>query len=93
MIYFKVIFTSRPAIEFYLIGVIKNYFKSLFEKQEIRLNYMHFIKLHRYPVDISGNVVGESLDCLLLSETVVGENPDHVCWVRIPTVFSINKCS
>ncbi len=32
------------------------------------------------PVDISGTVVGESPDCLLLSETVVGENQDHVCW-------------
>ena len=36
-----------------------------------------------YPVDISGNVVGESSDCLLLSGTVVGENPDHVCWVLL----------
>ncbi len=25
--------------------------------------------------------MGESPDCLLLSGTVVGENPDHVCWV------------
>ena len=32
------------------------------------------------PVDNFGTVVGESLDCLLLSGTVVGENPDHVCW-------------
>ena len=31
------------------------------------------------PVDISGTVVGESPDCLLLSGTVDGENPDHVC--------------
>ncbi len=34
----------------------------------------------RFPVDISGTIVGESPDCLLLSGTVVGENPDHVCW-------------
>ena len=34
-----------------------------------------------YPVDNFGTVVGENLDCLLLSGTVVGENPDHVCWV------------
>ncbi len=27
--------------------------------------------------------MGESPDCLLLSGTVVGENPDHVCWVLI----------
>ncbi len=27
-------------------------------------------------VDISGTVVGKSLDCLLLSGMVVGENPD-----------------
>ncbi len=32
------------------------------------------------PVDISGTVVGESPDCLLLFGTVVGENSDHVCW-------------
>ena len=32
-----------------------------------------------YPVDISGTVVGESPDFLLLSGTVVGEN--RVCWV------------
>ncbi len=32
------------------------------------------------PADISGTVVGESPDCLLLSGAVVGENPDHVCW-------------
>ncbi len=32
------------------------------------------------PVDISGTVVGESPDCLLLSWTGVGENLDHVCW-------------
>ena len=32
------------------------------------------------PVDISGTVLGECLDCLLLSGIVVGENPDHVCW-------------
>ncbi len=35
------------------------------------------------PVDISGTVVGESPDCLLLSGTVVGENLDHVCWEAI----------
>ena len=35
---------------------------------------------YSYPVDISGTVVGKSQDCLLLSQTVVGENPDHVCW-------------
>ncbi len=40
---------------------------------------------HCLPVDISGTVVGESLDCLLLSGTVVGENPDHVCWAIRPT--------
>ncbi len=34
-----------------------------------------------YPLDNFGTVVGENLDCLLLSGTVVGENPDHVCWV------------
>ncbi len=34
----------------------------------------------RYPVDNFGTV-GENPDCLLLSGTVVGENPDHVCWV------------
>ena len=33
------------------------------------------------PVDNFGTLVGENLDCLLLSGTVVGENPDHVCWV------------
>ncbi len=32
------------------------------------------------PVEISGTVMGESPDCLLLSGTVVGENLDHVCW-------------
>ena len=32
------------------------------------------------PVDNFGTVVGESPDCLLLSGTVVSENPDHVCW-------------
>ncbi len=32
------------------------------------------------PVDISGTVVGESPDCLLLSGTVVSGNLDHVCW-------------
>ncbi len=36
-----------------------------------------------YPVDIFGTVVGESPDSLLLSWTVVGENPNHVCWVEI----------
>ncbi len=39
--------------------------------------------IYRYPVDISGTVVGESSDCLLLSGTMVGENPDQVCWVAI----------
>ncbi len=34
-----------------------------------------------YKVIIFENViVGESPDCLLLSGTVVGENPDYVCW-------------
>ena len=32
------------------------------------------------PVDIFGTVVGESPDCLLLSGTVVVENPDYVWW-------------
>ncbi len=32
------------------------------------------------PVDNFGTIVGENLDCLLLSGTVAGENPDHVCW-------------
>ncbi len=32
------------------------------------------------PVDISGTVVGESPDCLLLFGTVVGENLNHVYW-------------
>ena len=34
------------------------------------------------PLDNFGTVVavGENPDCLLLSGTVVGENPDHVCW-------------
>ena len=27
--------------------------------------------------------MGENPDCLLLSGTVVGENPDHVCWVQL----------
>ncbi len=31
------------------------------------------------PVDISGTVMGESLDCRMISRTVVGKNPDHVC--------------
>ena len=34
-----------------------------------------------YPIDISGTVMSERLDCLLLSGTVVSKNPDHVCWV------------
>ena len=33
------------------------------------------------PVDNFRTVVGENPDCLLLSGTVVGEHPDHVCWV------------
>ena len=33
----------------------------------------YMLKIH-IPVDISGTIVGESLDCLLLSGTVVGEN-------------------
>ncbi len=32
------------------------------------------------PVDISGTIMGESPDYLLLSGTTVGENADHVCW-------------
>ncbi len=36
--------------------------------------------MFRVPVEISGTMVGESLDCLLLSGTVVDENLDHVCW-------------
>ncbi len=39
------------------------------------------LKVTKYPVDISGTVVGESPDCLLLFGTVVSENLDHVCWV------------
>ena len=31
-------------------------------------------------VDISGTIVSESPDCLLLPGTVVGENLDPVCW-------------
>ena len=31
-------------------------------------------------VDISGTIVGESPDCLLLPGIVVGENLDNVCW-------------
>ena len=33
-------------------------------------------------VDISGTVVGEGPDYLLLSGTMVGENRDHICWER-----------
>ena len=33
------------------------------------------------PVNISGTVMGESPDCLLLSGTMVGENWDYVCWM------------
>ncbi len=33
------------------------------------------------PVDIFGIIVGGGPYYLLLSGTVVGENPDHVCWV------------
>ncbi len=36
---------------------------------------------YQCPVDISGTVVGESPDSLLLSGTVVSENQDHVCWL------------
>ena len=39
------------------------------------------LKVTKYPVDISGTVVGECPDCLLLFGTVVGENLDHVWWV------------
>ncbi len=35
------------------------------------------------PVDNFGTAVSENPDCLLLSGTVVGENPDHVCWVVV----------
>ncbi len=35
------------------------------------------------PVGISGINLGESLDSLLLSGTVVGKNPNHVCWDRL----------
>ncbi len=45
----------------------------------------YFCLQYNYPADISGSVVGESLDCLLLSGTVVSENPDHVCWVAVPS--------
>ena len=50
-----------------------------------------------YPVDISGSVVGESSDCLLLSETVVCENPDLVCWLdrrlkRTPQQVARTSC-
>ncbi len=38
---------------------------------------------------ISGAVASESPDCLLLSGTVVGENPDYVCWVRFYVFFQI----
>ncbi len=31
--------------------------------------------------------MGEGPDCLLLSGTVVGENPDHVCWDGIFAIF------
>ncbi len=46
---------------------------------------MHCISLCNsdLPVDISGTVMGESPDCLLLSGTVVSENQDHVCWAII----------
>ncbi len=39
----------------------------------------------QFPVDNFGTdvVVGENPDCLLLSGTVVSENPDHVCWVLV----------
>ena len=33
--------------------------------------------------------MGESPDCLLLSGTVVGENPDHVFWVQIIPIKDI----
>ncbi len=34
-------------------------------------------------VGVAEPVVGESPDCLLLSGTIVSENPDHVCWARL----------
>ena len=43
-------------------------------------NTLHNIKGAIIPVDNFGTVIGENLDCLLLSGTVVGENPDRVCW-------------
>ncbi len=49
------------------------------------MRYYYFIKrlVYIYPGDISGTVVGENQDCLLLPGNVVGESPDHVCWVHI----------
>ena len=38
------------------------------------------IIVENIPVDISGTIVGESPDCLLLPGTVVGGNPDRVYW-------------
>ena len=38
-----------------------------------------------------GTVVGKSRDCLLLSGTVVGENPDHVCWVAVNNFQPMNQ--
>ena len=48
-----------------------------------------------YPVDIFETVIGESPDCPLLSGTVVGENPDYVCWVVVEPgrVQNANNCA
>ena len=46
---------------------------------QITIHSPDFIPL-KVATDISVTIVGESPDSLLLLRTVVGENPDHVCW-------------
>ncbi len=62
-----------PVIEKYILGT--SFWTGLFQNPMGKGNY--------FPVDIFRTVVSESPDCLLLSGTVVGENPDYVCWVGL----------
>ncbi len=59
---------------------------------ELHTNSSSWVSLDINPVDISGTVVDESPDCLLLSGTTAGENLDHVCWEGIlPMINSREK--